>query len=181
MSAVSEGSQVRKPEVDRDPPAGGTTKPVAKRSRPGNYGGTARSRHAKARRTHAAIRRLPPTRARRLTPADRPVSPAARRLIDTGAVFDIGADHYVVSEIHGSEAGRQADVLVLRGSDYNHGDVRCLVRALQVRDLERLIEGGLIDFAFGPNARDYNRSRGWGRNGERTMGSLGIKFGSDVR
>lgn len=181
MSADSEGQWEPRADADRDPQAGGSAETVAKRPPPRNGEQTARSHSSEPRRTRAAIRRLPRARVRRLTPADRPISPAARLLIDTGTVFDIGPDHYVVAGIHGSEAGRQADVLILRESDNNHGDVRCPVRALQVRDLERLIEGGLIDFAFGPNARDYNRSRGWGRNGERTTGSLRIKSWSNVR
>jgi hypothetical protein len=109
-----------------------------------------------------------------IIPAGRAVSPAARLLIETGAVFDIGCDHLLVAESHRSGIGPQANVLILRGTDYNDGDVRAVVRAIQVRDLETLIEEGVIDIAFGPNARDYNRSRGWSRNGAPTLASLGI-------
>ena len=68
-------------------------------------------------------------------------------------------------------------MLILEGTDYNDGDVRPVVRAIQVRDLEALIEDGQVDIAFGPNARDYNRARGWGRDGASTLASLGIARG----
>lgn len=110
-------------------------------------------------------------------PARRAVSPATRLLIETGAVFDIGPDHLLVSARHRSNLGPQADVLILEGTDYNDGDVRPVVRAIQVRDLEALIEDGQVDIAFGPNARDYNRARGWGRDGASTLASLGIARG----
>jgi hypothetical protein len=129
-------------------------------------------------RRSATVRRLNPTRFRPPISAERNLSPAARLLIDTGSIFDIGPDHYVVDEIFPSTSGPQADVLVLHGMDDNDGDVRGSARAIQVRDLEAMIEEGLIVIAFGPNARDYNRSRGWGRNGERALTSLGIRRGS---
>lgn len=109
-------------------------------------------------------------------PADTPVTPAVTMLIDEQTPFEIDGDLYHVLAALPSDEGRQADVLVLRGHEYMRCDQRSTVRAIQVRDLEELIDQDRVDIPFGPSARDYNLSRGWCRGG-RTMGSLGIFLG----
>ena len=70
---------------------------------------------------------------------------------------------------------RQADLLILRGHEYMRCPERSSRRAMQVRDLEMLIERERVDIPFGPSARQFNLSRGWCLGG-RTMASLGINL-----
>ena len=111
--------------------------------------------------------------------ADTPVTPAVEMLIEEAAPFEIDGDLYQVLAALPSGEGRQADVLVLHGHEYMRCEQRSAVRAIQVRDLEELIDQDRVDIPFGPSARDYNLSRGWCRGG-RTVGSLGITLGGNA-
>lgn len=95
----------------------------------------------------------------RPSPANRPVSPAAKLLVSEDVLFDIDGDHYWVDGLFGSTHGEQADVIILRGVEYMRCPERTVRRAMQVRDLERLIEQDRVDIAFGPSAIEYNRRR----------------------
>ena len=112
-------------------------------------------------------------------PADDPVTPAARRMMD-GETFEVDGDFYTVEDVHPSTMGAQADVLVLRGFEQVRGDERTTLRAIQVRDLETLIDEGRVEIPFFGSARQFNLQRGWCRGG-RTMASLGITFGDDEK
>ena len=105
-----------------------------------------------------------------------PVTPAIKLFIEQDEPFEIDGDLYHVAEVLVSDKGPQADVLIMRGHEYMRCDERSTVRAIQVRDLEELIDQDRVGIPFGPGARDYNLSRGWCRGG-RTLGSLGITFG----
>ena len=112
-------------------------------------------------------------------PARTPMTPAIKMFIATREHFEIDGDIYFVEAVLRARAGRQADVLILRGHEHVRCDERSSRRALQVRDLEELIDQDRVDIPFGTSARCYNLSRGWCRGG-RTMGSLGINLGNDA-
>lgn len=107
--------------------------------------------------------------------ADDPVTPAVLLLMD-GEPFQIDGDAYHVDRVLRSSRGPQADLLVLRGSEYTRCSLRSVCRALQVRDLEELVDQDRVHLTSGRSARRFNLDAGWGRNG-RTMGSLGFTFG----
>ena len=90
-------------------------------------------------------------------PACRPLSPAARLLVEQGIIFDVDGDHYMVDQRFKACTGPQADIIILHGVEYMSGPARIVRRAIQVRDLERLICEDRVDIAFGPPARQYNR------------------------
>lgn len=150
-------------------------KPVAERARHTVTASTRDEarRRRRTRRTGRPRRLSPFVRSRSPIPADRPLSPAARLVIDR-AIFDFGPDHFGVSDVYAAASGRQADLLILYGTNHDDEDGGGCSRAIQVRDLEDLIETDRIDIAFIGPARAYNRARGWGRDGEPTLGSLGI-------
>jgi hypothetical protein len=106
---------------------------------------------------HAARRFAPLAVCRSPAPACRPLSPAARLLVEHGIVFDIDGDHYTVDQHFEARTGPQADIIILHGVEYMNGPIRIVRRAIQVRDLERLINEDRVDIAFGPPARQFNR------------------------
>ena len=106
-------------------------------------------------------------------PAQMPVTPAVRMFIREQVPFEIDGDLYLVDEVFRSHEGRQADLLILRGHEYMSCPERSSRRAMQVRDLEILIERERVDIPFGPSARHFNLSRGWCLGGP-TLASLGI-------
>lgn len=112
-------------------------------------------------------------------PADDPITPAARLLME-GEPFEIGGDLYSVEAVHRSTIGRQADVLILRGHELARGEEHSTRRAIQVRDLETLIDDDRVGITFIGCARQYNLSRGWCRGGC-TLASLGIDLGDANR
>jgi len=111
-------------------------------------------------------------------PASTPVSPAARAFIE-GATFEIDGDLYWVDRVIPSGGGAQTDVLIVGGHESMRCDERTVRRAMQVRDVEELIEQDRASFLFGPNARKMNLSHGWSRGG-RTLASLGIELGGEA-
>lgn len=108
-------------------------------------------------------------------PAGMPITPAVRMFISEQVPFEIDGDLYFVDRVLRSGEGRQADLLILRGHEYMRCPERSSRRAMQVRDLEMLIERERVDIPFGPSARQFNLSRGWCLGG-RTMASLGINL-----
>jgi hypothetical protein len=145
--------------------------------------------HMKRARRRVALRRLIPNGpATQFTrhpdrvagatdwPADDPITPGARLLI-RGEPFEIDGDIYFVEDVHPSTVGPQADILVLRGYEYMRGEDRSTRRAVQVRDLETLIDDDRVFMPFIGGARQFNLSRGWCRGG-RTLKALGIELGS---
>ena len=76
-------------------------------------------------------------------PAHPPLDAETLRLTEKGAVFRLGADNYLVHDRYASSHGPHADVVILHGSDGGRKD-RCRVRAVQVRDVERLVRAGCI-------------------------------------
>lgn len=148
----------------------------------------AKMRHAQRRAVRRPLREGPSTHFRRdpdrvsgatVSPADDPVTPAARRIMD-GETFEIDGDFYTVEDVHPSTTGAQADLLVLRGFEQTRTDERTTRRAIQVRDLETLIDEGRVDIPFFGCARQFNLEHGWCRGG-RTMASLGITFDRDAK
>ena len=109
-------------------------------------------------------------------PADAQVTPAVTMFVEEHAPSENDGDLYHVLAKLPSADGPRADVLILRGHEYMRCDERSTVRAIQVRDLEELIDQDRLDIPFGLGARDYNFARGWCRGG-RTLASLGITSG----
>lgn len=109
-------------------------------------------------------------------PVDDPVTPAARLML-AGEPFEIDGDIYSVEDIYPSDTGPQANILILRGYEHSQGEERSTRSAIQVRDLETLIDEDRVNITFAGSARQFNVARGWCRGG-RTIGSLGIALGS---
>ncbi|MDR6115055.1 MULTISPECIES: hypothetical protein [unclassified Sphingomonas] len=108
-------------------------------------------------------------------PAETPVSPAARKIID-GDVFAADGDLCQVEELLPSTGGAQADVLIIR--EWLELGERSACRALQVRDIEEMIVEERINFPFVCGAKEFNLSCGWGP-GDRPLASVGIALGGD--
>lgn len=139
-------------------------------------GGSARAAFPIGRRGGATQFELNSDRPVDRLPARTPITPAIRLLTTGSEPFEIDGDLYYVEKVYASGRGRQADVLLLRGHEYMRCAERRTRRAIQVRDLEQLIDQDRVDIPFGPSAKQYNRSCGWTRGG-RTLASLGILIG----
>lgn len=109
-------------------------------------------------------------------PADDSITPAAL-LFMKGEPFEIDGDSYHVERVIASKRGQQADLLVLRGREHMRCKERTTRRAIQVRDLEDLIDQDRVVVMFGVSARQWNLDRGWCRGG-RTLASLGFDLRS---
>jgi hypothetical protein len=94
------------------------------------------------RRMRTAGDRIPT--ARMTIPAHPPLDAETLRLTKKGAVFALGSDNYLVHDRYASSHGPHADVVILHGSGCDDRGVRRSTRAVQVRDVERLIRAGCI-------------------------------------
>lgn len=108
-------------------------------------------------------------------PSDDPITPVVLLFMD-GEPFEIDGDSYHVERVLASNRGSQADLLILRGHEFMRCEERETLRAIQVRDLEDLVDQDRVELMFGANARRLNLDCGWCRGG-RTLTSLGF----DVR
>lgn len=95
-----------------------------------------------------------------------------------GKSIQIGLDLTDVEDEVLTSGGTQRDVLILRGTESMRCDERSVCRAMQVRDLEVLIDQDRVEFPYqGYSGRDLNLARGWNRGG-RTLACLGITLGA---
>lgn len=92
------------------------------------------------------VNHLRPKRHHKLIPARRAVSPHVQILIDTKAPFCIDQSYFVIGDFYTSGFGAQADVLLVHESENKEHPGGGCIRCIQVRDLENLVEDGLIKF-----------------------------------
>lgn len=129
-------------------------------------------------RPRRADRRIPmagdrTATAREAIPAHPPLDAETLRLTEKGAVFNIGSDNYLVHDRYASSQGPHADVVILHGSDRGCREDRCRVRAVQVRDVERLIRAGCIASRSVTDAAVDHSSADGDDDGQATSTSIG--------
>lgn len=90
------------------------------------------------------------------------ISPAAA-LIVTGTAFNWNGARYELTRRFPSANGWEGDVLVIRRLDDLAGDRGFALRAVQLSELERLIQDDQISLHVGSSPAALSRSPGWRR------------------